>query len=203
MNYKISVIIPLYNAETFVKSAIDSIINQTIGFENIELILVDDNSNDSTKEIMQNYSKKYSNIKCFFPKGNSGTPSRGRNIGIDKASSEYIMFMDQDDRYVNNVCEVLYKLIEKTEKDIVMCNHKIILNHNFINMDNTQQNISFKIYKSTDEKIFNDAYMWNKIFKKDFLNKHKIRCFEKYWGEDSYFCIKCYLNTNEVPYLEN
>lgn len=204
MKYKVSVIIPTYNAEKFIKNTIESVINQTIGFENLELIIVDDNSNDLTRAIIKEFSQKFSNIKYVFLENNSGTPSRGRNLGIDTASSNYIMFLDQDDRYVNSICKVLYDVIEETNVDIAMCNHKIIFNNDFENYGKLKEEKNFKIYSSTEEDIiFNDAYMWNKIFRKDFLNKFNIRCFEKYWGEDSYFCIKSYLNTDKVVYLEN
>ena len=203
MKYKVSVIIPVYNAEKFIKRVVNSVINQTIGFENIELLLIDDNSKDSTRNILKEYSQKFDNIKCLFPEGNSGTPSRGRNIGIENASSEYVMFLDQDDMYAEDICEVLYKVISETKKDIVMCDHKIINNNNFIDTEEYTQDYTYKIYPINDAKIFNNAYMWNKIFRRDFLLKYSIRCFEKYWGEDSYFCVKSYLNTDEVPYLEN
>lgn len=66
MNYKLSVIIPTYNAEDYLLEAVESVKKQTLGFENIELILVDDNSNDSTKEILTNLSSEYENIKSIF-----------------------------------------------------------------------------------------------------------------------------------------
>lgn len=62
MKYKVSVIIPAYNAEKYLKTAINSVINQTIGFENVELIIVNDNSNDNSKQIIKEYSDKYDNI---------------------------------------------------------------------------------------------------------------------------------------------
>ena len=66
MNYKISVIIPCYNAESTLKLCIDSVINQSFGFENIELILYDDASTDSTKKIIENYAKQYDNIVPIY-----------------------------------------------------------------------------------------------------------------------------------------
>lgn len=203
MNYKVSVIIPTYNVGNFISGTVESIINQTIGFENIEVIIVDDGSTDSTIDILKGYSQKYDNIKCFFPEGNSGTPGRGRNMGIDNATSDYIMFLDADDRYVENVCEVLLDVISETGKDIVICNHKVVNNHDFSDVSKFNQDFSYKIYSTNDEIVFHDPYMWNKIFKKDFLNKYNIRCFDKYYGEDSYFCVKSYLNTDEVPILNN
>ena len=64
--YKVSVIIPVYNAENSLKHCINSVINQTIGFENIELILVDDNSSDGSKSIIMDYANEYDNIKPVF-----------------------------------------------------------------------------------------------------------------------------------------
>ena len=64
--YKVSLIIPVYNAELSLKNTIKSVMNQTLGFENIELILVDDNSNDDSKQIISELARKYSNIKPIF-----------------------------------------------------------------------------------------------------------------------------------------
>ena len=79
MDYKVSVIIPVYNAEKYLKNAIESVINQTIGFENIELILVDDNSTDESPKIILDYSEKYENIVSFLSNENHGLPGFGRN----------------------------------------------------------------------------------------------------------------------------
>ena len=66
MNPKISVIVPTYNAESYLMNAVNSVINQSFGFENIELILIDDCSSDNSREIIEEYSKKYDNIKPIF-----------------------------------------------------------------------------------------------------------------------------------------
>ena len=92
--YKISVIIPVYNAENTLKQAVNSVINQSIGFENIELILVDDNSNDNSRKIIQDYADKYGNVKAIFLRENSGSPSKPRNTGIDNATAPYLMFLE-------------------------------------------------------------------------------------------------------------
>ena len=66
MNPKISVIVPTYNAESYLMNAVNSVINQSFGFENIELILIDDNSNDGIRDILNDLSRKYENIKTIF-----------------------------------------------------------------------------------------------------------------------------------------
>ena len=74
-NYKISIIIPTYNREKYLKNLIDSLIAQTIGFDNLEVILVDDCSTDNSKSIIKNYASKYNNIKPIFLEKNTGNPS--------------------------------------------------------------------------------------------------------------------------------
>jgi glycosyltransferase involved in cell wall biosynthesis len=117
MKTKITVIMGCYNCENFMENSINSVINQTIGFENIELMLIDDGSTDNTKKIINKYKKKYDNIIPIFLEKNSGGPSKPRNIGIEKAKSDYIMFLDSDDRFKPNTCELLYNKI-KSSKNI-------------------------------------------------------------------------------------
>lgn len=203
MNFKVSVIIPTYNAENVIVRTIKSIQKQTIGFENIELIIVDDNSNDSTKSILKEYESKYPNMKCILKDDNSGTPSRGRNIGIDNASSEYIMFIDQDDQYVEDMCETLYNAIKKYDVDIVMCDYKTINNNEFSSFGPKNQDDSSFIQcdPKDNETILLTNFMWNKIFKMEFIKKYDIKCPEGCFCEDPVFCIKAYLNTENVVFL--
>ena len=109
MNFKISVIIPVYNAKEDIAQAIDSIINQTIGFDNIELILVDDASTDNTKEIIKTYQNKHDNIKLIELNQNSGLPGKPRSTGIDYATSDYIIFLEQFDSVLNLMSRLIHK----------------------------------------------------------------------------------------------
>ena len=132
MSYKISVIIPVYNAEKHLENTINSIIKQSIGFENIELILVDDASKDNSKKIIESYSEKYSNIIPYFSEKNHGYPGFGRNIGLNTATSDYIMFMDNDDEYDVNMCETLYETMINENADIVVCGRMMVNQSNNI-----------------------------------------------------------------------
>ena len=123
MNYKVSVIVPVYNAQDTLKVAINSVINQTIGFENIELILVDDKSSDNSRKIITSYSNKYGNIKAIFLEENTGSPSKPRNIGIDNSTSLYIIFLDNDDEIIPDYCETLYDTIDKEKVNVVHCSY--------------------------------------------------------------------------------
>jgi glycosyltransferase involved in cell wall biosynthesis len=204
MFYKITVILPVYNGEKFLKKAIDSIIEQSIGFGNIELICIDDCSNDNSKNILNDYASLFKNIKIIFSKVNHGFPGYGRNIGIKNASSKYVMFIDQDDTYNKNICEKFYNIIEKEDMDIVGCNYKVYINGqpNFSNISNFPSN-EFKVNPSENKKIFIDINMWNKIFRKSFLNKYKISCPIDSLSEDGVFCVNAFLNTNKMIYLND
>ena len=106
---KISVIVPVYNTSKYICKCLDSLINQTIKNE-IEIIIVNDGSTDNSEEIIKNYIEKQENKNLikYYKKQNEGI-AKTRNFGIEKATGEYILFVDSDD-YIDN------KLIEKLEK---------------------------------------------------------------------------------------
>ncbi len=103
MTEKVSIIIPVYNAEKRLKKLIDGCISQT--YENIEIVLIDDGSTDNSAEICKEYEKSYENVK-YFHKENGGVSS-ARNLGIEKATGKYIFFLDSDDIIDGNVIESL------------------------------------------------------------------------------------------------
>lgn len=115
----ISIIIPVYNAENSIKRAFDSLLNQTIGFENLEVILIDDNSTDDSPNIIKDYSNKYGNVKTIFLDKNSGSGGKPRNIGLMYTTKDYVMFSGSDDEFFNDACEVLYGEITSEDIDIV------------------------------------------------------------------------------------
>ena len=90
----ISIIIPVFNVEAYLKECLDSVCNQTL--YNIEIICVDDGSSDSSVKIMEAYAKKDSRIRTIYQKENSGTLNT-RNVGVKNAKGEYILFLDADD----------------------------------------------------------------------------------------------------------
>ena len=102
---------PVYNAEKELNAAIDSIINQSLGFEKIELIIVDDCSTDNSRNIISDYANEYDNIVPVFLDENSGLPGKPRSLGIKYASADYISFLDSDDEYLKEGLENLYNTI--------------------------------------------------------------------------------------------
>ena len=109
----VSIIVPVYNAEKFLKDTIDTICNQT--YKNWEAIFVDDCSNDSSFEILSKYSKLDDRIKVYKMKSNSGNPSYPRNYGIDKASGDFLCFIDADDKWDNDKIEKQVKFMKEND----------------------------------------------------------------------------------------
>lgn len=113
----ISIIVPVYNVEAYLKRSIDSIINQT--YKNLEILLVDDGSTDNCGKICDEYSKKDSRIRVIH-KLNGGQAS-AINVALDEAKGEYLGFSDPDDYINKNFYENLYKLAQKYDTDITEC----------------------------------------------------------------------------------
>ena len=112
----VSVIIPVYKVEKYLRASIDSVLNQT--YKNLEIILVDDGSPDNCPAICDEYEKKYSNVSVIH-KQNGGL-SDARNCGINASSGSYIYFLDSDDTIVNDAIETTLKLARESNADIVI-----------------------------------------------------------------------------------
>lgn len=205
--YKCSVIISCYNSEKYLDETINSIISQSIGFENIELILYDDGSNDSTRKIIQSYAEKFYNVVPILSDVNSGFPGAGRNKGIETSTSEYIMFLDSDDLLEQHICERLYNLSESKDLDISCCS--------LIEYFPPQENpIKYIVHKevSDDSEIFLEGdelllfecgKTHGKLFKKEIINKNNIRFPENLPFEDTLFLKECFIYSNSLIYLRD
>lgn len=207
MNYKISVIIPIYNAEKHLNSTIQSIINQSIGFENIELILIDDASKDNSKKIIESYAEKYENIIPYYSEKNHGYPGFGRNIGLKKATSDYIMFIDNDDEYDTNICKTLYETIINEDADVVVCGRLMIdylseIKEKIPYVNGIEEKNKI-ILKDDDLLYFNSHIVLNKIFKNAIIKENNLKFFENTRLDDDMFTWDYYLHSKKLVYLPN
>ena len=118
LKYKFSVIVPIYNVEDYLDETIDSVINQDIGFkENIQLILVNDGSEDDSEKICLKYKKMYPDNVIYVKQNNQGV-SAARNTGIKYIEGKYTNFLDADDKWNLNVFNIAWKFFEKNYEDI-------------------------------------------------------------------------------------
>lgn len=189
--------------------AVNSIINQSLGFNNIELILVDDNSSDGTKDLLKVLSNNYNNIISIFLNENSGSAGLPRNNGLKIASADYIMFLDSDDFYYPEMCEKLYDTIINNNVDIVSSRFNYNSNGIINNPDSFLDSCSdfIKINSINDfPKIISVGFttqLWNKIYKKQVILENNIFFPENAQNEDIYFPVKYYLVAKGIIILNS
>lgn len=123
--YYFSIIMPLYNVEDYLEEAIDSVVGQTVGFENIQLILINDGSTDGTEAICRHYQKKFPDNIIYVKKDNGGVSS-ARNKGLRYVKGKYVNFFDGDDRWEKTSFSRAFEFFEKhyDEIDILVCRMK-------------------------------------------------------------------------------
>ncbi len=187
----ISIIVPIYNTEKYLKKCIDSLINQT--YKDIEIILVNDGSKDNSEQIINKYDDK--RIK-YFKKKNEGI-GKTRNYGIDKATGDYLMFIDSDDYIANDCCQEFVNEISNTKADIVVSDFYKDRNgtYEYIKIDDF--GIS-NLKKDSNLLIRINPGPCNKVYKRDLVIKNHIRFNEQYKYEDSPFVIECLIKANKI-----
>lgn len=169
MEYKISIIVPVYKVEDYLSRCVDSLICQT--YKNLEIILVDDGSPDRCGAICDEYAKRDERVKVIH-KQNGGL-SDARNRGIDIASGDYVMFVDSDDWLANETCELIISDIIENKADIVVFGFSYVYEsdkvvHNYIRLNGKitkDTAIMSLIYKVGYWGIGN--YAWNKVYLKN------------------------------------
>lgn len=183
----VSVIVPIYNVDKYLNRCIDSIINQI--FTNIEIILVNDGSLDTSPQICDNYARADSRIKVIHKK--NGGLSDARNTGIAASSGRYLAFVDSDDYIDPSYIAVLYYAAERNKCEISYCNYAIYRqekgSHKTINFRKPMPGVTSgkKICKLTVRDFRSRAYVWNKLYKRElFFNEDNIR-FPKMYFEDT------------------
>ena len=192
---KVSVIVPIYNAEDYLGQCLDSILTQTL--EDIEVICVDDGSTDDTSSILQTYAFLDSRLTIVKQK-NKGVAS-ARNLGLKKASGEYVVFLDADDFFENNMLEKMVTKAQEDNSDVVMCGYYIF--DNAIKTKIQDFEIETKYLKKSPfkpEDLANDLldistyHAWNKLIKRELIEKKGISFDERVsFAEDQLFdcCI--------------
>ena len=199
MNPLISIIIPIYKVEKYLRKCIESVINQT--YKNLEIILIDDGSPDNCNSICDEYQKIDDRIIVVHQK-NRGV-SNARNIGLNIASGEYIGFVDGDDYIARDMYETLYNVMQENNAQMSVCNFYIekqgemFIQHkidNGIKVFNQQEAIREMLL----DRIIR-GYLWTKLYKKECF--HNLRFPEGKNYEDVAISIKVLENIEKVVYI--
>lgn len=187
----ISIIVPVYNAEKYLKKCLDSLVNQTK--KELEFILINDGSTDKSEEIIKTYKDK--RIK-YFKNKNQGI-GKTRNFGIEKSSGKYLMFLDSDDYFSNDACEILYKEAEKEKADLIVFDYYRVEKGNL-------NEVKIESFNATNIKADSSLLLkinlgpCNKIYKTDLIKNNDIKFEESLKYEDTLFIVKTIYNAKKI-----
>lgn len=199
--FKFSVIMPIYNTEEYLEEAIESIVNQDIGFlENVKLILIDDGSKDNSYEICQRYKDKFPNNIVALSKENGGQGS-ARNLGLEHVDSEYITFLDSDDKLSLNALSVVYDFFSDHEGEIDIVSIPLvffdaregdhILNYKF----KTERIVDLEKSPKYPQLAINSSFIKSEAFKDYRFNTNLVT------GEDAIIVNKILLEKKKIAFL--
>jgi len=189
---KISIIVPIFNSEKYLKKCIDSIINQSL--REIEIILINDGSNDNSENII----KEFKDPRIVYIKQKNKGIGKTRNLGIKKSTGEYLAFVDSDDYLELDFCKKMYEKAKKNNCDIVMCD---FYKEKY---DGKLEEINFE--KFTDTNLTNYPNLLNKInlgpcnkiYSRDFILNNKILFEENLKYEDVIFVLKAFVLAQKI-----
>lgn len=188
---KVSVIIPVYNVEQYLRECLDSVVNQTL--REIEIICIDDGSTDSSLDILKEYAAEDKRIILLKQKNLGAYPARNKGLGV--AQGKYIGFMDADDTISENYYQLLYNDAEKYDAEIVITDNVYVQKGAKITKKKLGIFPEQNIVESVDDKgniIVASGIMWNKIYQRDFIEKNNIHCLDmQAGGGDNYWTAIC------------
>lgn len=165
MTHLISVIIPIYNSEKTLTRCIEAVLKQT--YSNLEIILINDGSKDSSKNICEEFAKNDNRI-VLINKENEGV-GRARNVGLEKATGDFITFVDSDDYLENNAIEVLYRALVENKVDCVRGNYDIITSNKISTNSENSENKKYEkddfVYHLLTDRF--KAFLWLLLVKRE------------------------------------
>ena len=197
MNPFISIIVPVYNVEDYLRKCLESIINQT--YKNLEIILIDDGSTDNSGKICDEYADKDNRIQVIH-KINGGL-SDARNAGLEIAKGEYIGFVDSDDYIAEDMYEFLYNLSVDNDLDVAMCASCDVYEDGRVKAHKNFKTIFINKKEEIIENLFVNqnagvtVSVCNKLFKREILKDCEFTVGKTY--EDAFFILKWIKNTKK------
>lgn len=202
---KVSVIVPVYNAEKYLRQALDSILKQD--YPELEIILVENMSEDGSMKICQSYEKAHKEIRLFREKKRG--MGDARNTGLKRATGKYICFVDADDYLPDEkIIAKFINIAEQTASDVVICNYARLWNEKllpaaehraFSELNPDTEDFRFKGFFSVGHL----SYVWAKLYRKSFLDEHGLHFSSLEYAEDKLFNIQCYMSGAVYAYIED
>lgn len=197
--YKLSVVVIVYNTEYYLEECLDSLVNQTL--DSMEIICVNDGSTDNSLNVLNKYAKKYDNIKVIDQE-NAGGANAG-NRGLKEAKGEYVALVDSDDIVVEDAYEKMYNKAKETNSDIVGGKPNIyLLNYQrsvYYNHDIWDCEKTIKPDEYLD--IYYDVFYWDKIYRRKLIEEHDIYMIPGKLYADAPMVFKAYFYANKITLI--
>ncbi|MBR0057874.1 MAG: glycosyltransferase family 2 protein [Methanobrevibacter sp.] len=203
MKTDLSVIIPVYNVESYIRECLDSIVNQTIGIENIEIIIVNDKTPDNSMDIVMEYAERYPSFKIINNEVNQGL-GESRNIGLKHVTSDYVTFVDSDDFISLNAYEDALNKINEFDVDLLIYSWETYDGNDVVQTNNIHHQCYRENMLIEDinnfPKLFFLTSAWNKIYHKSLFPLLK---YSKGFYEDNYVTCNVLLNAKRIFYSKD
>ena len=200
-NIKLSIVAAVYNLEKYLPRCLDALVNQTM--QEIEILCVNDGSTDSAPQIIEEYQKKYPDKIKVFHKENGGEFTT-RNYGLERATGEYVTFVDTDDYVEPNWAEKLYNAAKENDADLAVCGfERIDLETNKVvatNMTNFGYDVK-EITPNDDYLLFINPAPWNKVYKREKIKDLRFLPFRGF--NDTMFLASCYTKMNKIAFVSD
>lgn len=199
---KLSIIVPVYNVEQYIKACIESLYRQEISEDDFEVIVVNDGTPDKSIEVVADIINQHSNI-MVVEQENQGL-SAARNTGLKNANGEYILFVDSDDLLINSSLKLLLELSVSSKADLIVADFKKMEDEEILRMNGSVIPPQKPIIKEKTGKellmqdlIPDQCYVWRTIYRKQFLDQNNIRFIVGITFEDIPFTHECYLKAQK------
>lgn len=196
---KLSIVALVYNLEKYLPRCLDALVSQTM--KDIEILCVDDGSTDSAPQIIEDYKNRYPDLIKVFHKENGGEFTT-RNYGLERASGEYVTFVDTDDYVEPNWAEKLYNAAKQNDADLAVCGfERINLETNkVVAKDMTKYgNIVKEIKPNDDFMLFINPAPWNKVYKREKIKDLHFLPFRGF--NDTLFLASAFTRINKVAFI--
>lgn len=201
---KFSIIVPIYNVEKYLRPCLDSLTGQT--YENLEILLIENGSTDAGPSICREYAQNDERIRIFVMENNG--PGGARNLGLQEATGEYVLFVDGDDFIEKNTCSILAKVLEERNyPDILMADAVYALpdgttkpKRNAAVWCEKEDGPSFWVENQKRRAMPSSLVVH--ICKNSFLQRNTFRFPEGRYHEDTYWTFQIYLKAGRVSFLE-
>ncbi|MBR1627750.1 MAG: CDP-glycerol glycerophosphotransferase family protein [Lachnospiraceae bacterium] len=194
---KVSVIMPAYNAEKYIRETLDSVLNQTL--DGYEVIVVDDGSSDNTPFILDEYASAYDFLRVIH-KENEG-PGPARNLGMDLANGEYYFFFDADDLLEYDALDALYYRAKEFDADIVVAKYDMFDQYSTTAIHDLDVIVRHNRIEKFSKSLIYTFSLCNKLFRSRLIEENQFRIPKLKYAEDGVFTLSCIYKSNMITGL--